>query len=176
VDWEKFKEKFFIFGFILIIAVTGLVLWEKIQFYRTTRVLNSITSQRISELRVYPKVTLPGGTFIAFPPQELIVEEFLQSVKDIRLRSSGVGSVISDEHTWFLEIVMNQGDIIQMECSIFSEYPDIVIGNLGKFKSGGLPYGMFQSQKLLQWYQKYSHLWLEPVESIPQQDTPHEVK
>jgi hypothetical protein len=54
-----------------------------------------------------------------------------------------------------------------MECSIFSEYPDIVIGNLGKFKSGGLPYGMFQSQKLLPMVSKYSHLWLEPVEIDP---------
>ena len=43
-----------------------------------------------------------------------------------------------------------------------------MVGHLGKFSSKGtIDYGYFQSRKLYQWYQKYSHRWLEPEGSQP---------
>jgi hypothetical protein len=39
---------------------------------------------------------------------------------------------------------------------------DIVVGRLGNFSKTGHSYdGDFQSRELFQWYQKYSHRWLE---------------
>jgi hypothetical protein len=107
----------------------------------------------------------------------VLIAEFLEAIRDIRLYWLSPGSLASKDYAWFIEIVVEK-KVIQMSCSIPSGRGEVVHGTIGQFvKGGGGPlYGDFQSQKLFQWYQKHSHLWLNPAESPHYHPPSHEAQ
>lgn len=150
-----------IIGFFVILE--GFSILHRIQFRRTIEALTSMDPNTVTLFRIYPIASRPIEPSMEFSTPDPIIKEFLQSVTDIGSYKSSPGSVVSFDHVWFVEIVTEE-QLIQMTCYIPSEKGNIVLGSLGKFvKGGGGPhYGDFKSQKLFQWYQKYSHLWLNP--------------
>ncbi len=115
-------------------------------------------AKAITSFKIYPFAGQP----IAFKTSAPIVEAFLTSVTDFHSSSSSAGSIASLDHSWLIEILI-QEEMIQMSCSILSGKDHVVFGYIGKFRpTSALYYGHFQSQQLFQWYQKYSHVWLNP--------------
>ena len=142
---------------IMIILIGGITL-QVVFFYMDLKFLPSIKPQNVTTFKIYPGFSRPTGTPIKFNHSELIVYDFFHAIKDIRPYWSNLSPVASVSHVWFLEIEIGNGVVITMHCSIPEKKGNIVIGELNK---GGL----FQSRALFQWYQKYSHLWLNPTES-----------
>ena len=151
---------------LTLIALFSVAILNKVNYYRIVKALRALEPRHITAFRIYPRVNRPVGIPIEFTSSEPIVVEFFEAIVDMRLYWLSPGTLASRDHAWFVEIVA-EGKQIQMSSSILSGRDDAVYGTLGKFvKGGGGPlYGDFQSRKLFQWYQKYSHLWLEPDKS-----------
>ena len=167
---EKIQEKLLIVILVLIfVTVIVLGIFNQIRFYRTVNTLKSMGFHHVTLFRIYPTASMPDKTPVEFITPDPIIDDFLQSVTDLRAYWGSPGSVASFDHEWFVEIVTEE-DKIQMSCYIPAEKDDIVLGEFGKFSKGGggSYYGDFQSRLLYQWYQKYSHRWLNPA---LQQDT-----
>ena len=62
---------------------------------------------------------------------------------------------MSLDHEWFVEIDTTERQVIQMSCHLPANGKQIVHGSFERSY-----YGRFQSQRLFQWYQQYSHRWL----------------
>lgn len=148
---------------IAIVAVIGVCILKIIRDYRAFEGIMTLTLQDVTMFRIYPRVGGPRGIPREFFPNESIVIEFLESIMDFKAYHSTPSSAISRDYTWFVEIATQEGKIIQTRCSISQYTPHIVIVHVGTAR--------YQSKQLLQWYQKYSHLWLEPVESTPHHET-----
>ena len=80
----------------------------------------------------------------------------------------------SDAHSWFMDILIQGRDMIQISCYIPCK-GDFVFGEVSKIGKHNIKwnYGAFKSHQLFRWYQKYSHLWLSPVESVPDHSASH---
>jgi hypothetical protein len=148
------KKLLTIIAFGLFLIIVGGITWQQIQFYRTIKTLKSIDPHQIIIFRVYPKFGSPFGSPVEFKQPDPIIDNFFQSVTDLRSYWSNLSPVATDEHSWFLEIATEEIDVIQMSCSIPAKKNNTVIGELDSL-------ALFQSQQLFEWYQKYSHKWLE---------------
>ena len=148
--------------FLLIVFALLSVALHTIRFYRTVHALKTLHTRHIKEFRLYPRTTLARGKPIIFSPSENIVDEFLKALSDIRAYRGNPSKIASIDHEWFVEIKTSEGHIIQMRCHLPANKGPKIHGSLGRFyeKGGGAYYGKFQSQRLYEWYQTYSHLWL----------------
>jgi hypothetical protein len=158
------EEKRIIIIAVLFLAIIGVIRsCQKIQYHRTINTLISMDLQEITMFRIYPRVIRPVGSPVEFKAPDPIIEGFFQSLTDIRPYKPSHDTVASWDHSWFLEVT-TEGIMIQIDFHIPSGKGSIVTGKLGKFiEGGGGPlYGDFQSRKLYQWYQNYSHRWLSP--------------
>jgi hypothetical protein len=156
------KEKLVILLVLLILAISvGVLVYQIIQYKRTIKALTSMDPRQVTIFRIYPRVGIPVRTPMEFEVPDPIIDEFFQSLSD--LRSYLISRQMArEDQQWLLEIAV--GDvIIQVRFSKPYQKGDIVIGEVGKFSEGyTIHYGSFKSQKLFQWYQKYSHRWLSP--------------
>ena len=163
------KEKLLIIIVLLMfITVEGHTIYRKRHSGGQIDMLTSVEFQDIVTFRVYAGRSRPTGPFVEFKKTELTVKEFLRSLSDLKRYSRNHDTVASlDEHTWFMEIVI-RGKMFQIACYIPSRQSDTVVGELGKFYDTRVDSdGYFQSHQLHQWYQKYSHHWLEPEGAQP---------
>lgn len=166
------KQQLVLILFLLLVAlvVVGVILWQRIQYDRTIKALTSMVPQQVTTFRIYPRVGVPFGTPTAFKVPDPMIDEFFQSLTDLRSYSPSHDMIDSQDHEWFLEVVTK--DItIPISCGIPSEKGDIVVGQLARFTTNSTTnYGHFQSRKLFEWYQKYSHRWLNPPGEQKEED------
>jgi hypothetical protein len=161
-------------GILAIVAIiVGVIGVQKMKFNSTLHALNVMDSTAIISFKIYPTAGQPGDPFVEFERSDPIVVAFLKSVTDFRSSSVPANSVTSFEHCWSIEI-LTEKRTIQMGCYIPSEQTQVVLGYIGKFSpTSAIYYGQFQSQLLYQWYQKYSHLWLETESSTRKEPSSH---
>lgn len=157
VKEDKIKGYVFSVLIILVIIVAGLHIRRTFQVYHELDELMAIDSKQITSFKIYPRAASAIGTPIKFSPNDPIVIEFLHAITDIQPYNSTPGSIVSNNQEWFLEVIIDGKTMIQMNCCICHEIPDRVIGKFNR-------HFRFQSHQLFQWYQKYSHLWLNPTE------------
>jgi hypothetical protein len=151
------------YGVVLFIIVTvvSIIIWQTIQFYRTTHTLKSLSPLAIRELKIYPRVGSARGKPVIFSSPDTLIDQFLNALIDIRTYRGGSKGVMSFDHMWFIELETTEGRVIQMPCHLPANGKKVVHGTVGRFYEWGVvPYGDFQSQKMFQWYQQYSHRWL----------------
>ena len=176
------KEKLLIISVLLMfITVEGDKIYQKRLLSRQLDMLTSVEVQDIVAFRIYRGTSRPpSGSFVELKSSELIVKEFLHSLTDLKRHRKHRDSIDDLDNIWFMEIVV-RGKMFQIDCYVPSHFPsrqnDTVVGELGKFFNTRVDSdGYFQSRKLYQWYQKYSHRWLEPEGSqltpVPQPDPP----
>ena len=143
-----------LFALIFFAIFTFWYIQQKIQYRQSIEALQKLSSWHITKFRIYPKVINPVGYSVEFYHQDPIIDEFLQAFSNIYSYRPTHDRVESRVHNWFVEI--STKDIQRgIHFRIPAEKGNIVAGNID-----GL--GWFQSQQLFQWYQKYSHRWLEP--------------
>jgi len=162
------KEKQRIIIVVLVFITIGVTIFSvKERLYnKKLKALTSIKPEQVITLNIYAKASIPSGSPVKFRAPDLIIDDFLKALTDVHSYSPSRDTIASDEHIWFLEVFTKH-----IEVSISFDIPsgkgDIVVGTFGKFGTFATPYGSFQSQQLFQWYQKYSHRWLEPLENTP---------
>lgn len=168
---KNMKEKLLklllcLFPFIFFAMIIGGIAFQHIQLYRTLKTLNAIQPQHISAFRIYPKVIHPVGSPVDFTGSVPIVEDFSHAISDFRHSSLGYHSVASDAHSWSMEIIIRGRHRLHISCYIPWK-GDFVFGEVTKISENNTKwnYGAFKSRQLFQWYQKYSHRWLEPENS-----------
>ncbi len=151
--------------FIIILAITPF--YDKIKFRRKIKNLTSIDSSQVTIFRIFPRVIRPVGASKEFQTSDRIITDFFKSLADLRPYRQSHDTVTSLDHSWFLEIV-TRTHRVQIDFHIPSKKGELVAGKIGKWdKNFATFYGGFQSRKLYQWYQKYSHRWLESEGSQP---------
>ncbi len=156
-----------VFLAIVFVMLSQIGCQREKRYNRTIRRLKSMKLQDVQVLKIYPRVTNPIRAAKMFTNQESLTDDFFQSMKDIDAYSPSHDRVASQDHSWFLEII-KKNETIQIQFRIPIEKGQIVAGRIGKYdQNGAIFYGWFQSQLLFQWYQKYSHRWLEPEASQP---------
>jgi hypothetical protein len=148
--------------FLIFTLIAGTTVNRKIQYKRAIETLLSMDSQQVTIFRVYPRVNLkPSGTPAEFSVSDPIIDEFFQSLADIRSYPKSRDKIASFDHCWFLEVATD-GTMIQIGFAIPYKKGDIVVGHIAKGnKTNPAFYGYFQSRVLFKWYQKHSHRWLE---------------
>ncbi len=154
---------------ICLYLLTTMGLLSCSEYEEKINILTSTNSQNVVEFKIYPRVIAPAGTPLEFSVTDQIVDAFFQSLKDVHPYPTSRDTVTSWDYNWFLEVyAKGWDDMIQIKFHIPSRNGDVVVGTLGEFhKTGGSHDGQFQSQKLYQWYQRYSPRWLEPEASQP---------
>lgn len=156
----KEKESFII-PLIFFTILVGVIVYQKVQYFRIMKSLTSVDVQQVTIFNIYRRWTLPVGVPVEFNPPAPIIDEFFQSLTDLRSSWPQHDTVASQTHNWSLEIVAG-GKTIQMRCYVPSRKGNIVVGEIGKFSKNHVShYGYFQSRNLFHWYQTYSHRWLE---------------
>ena len=125
-------------------------------------ILLAIEPSDITLFRIFPRTGKPIGSSIEISPPEPIIDEFIQALTDIGTYLPNHDTVELREHTWSLEISTEEAEkIVPIHFYIPYQQGDIVVADmLGND-------GYFQSRQLYQWYQKYSHRWLEPEDAPP---------
>ena len=150
-----------IISFLIVISI--LFYYQKHRAQKTIKALNAINSSQIVLFRIYPRVAVPDENFIELKASESIIDDFFRSLGDIRSYKPSHDTIISENHSWFLEMELEKGRI-QINFYIPSQQRDIVVGVIRKFNDAKTR-AYFQSRQLYHWYQKYSHCWLEPEEA-----------
>ncbi len=149
-----------LFGVFPLLVV--LFMGERIQFYRTLKILKAIKPQQISSFKIYPHVGKPVGIPIVFKAPDPLIVEFFDTLTDCH---SYWPSHDTGHSGWYLEIV-TEDSTLHIGFYIPTRKPGVVVGNLGeRTRFGIIDYGFFQSQNLAQWYDKHSHRWLNPSEN-----------
>ena len=115
-----------------------------------------MTSNEVISFKIYPGAIAPVGPSIIFKPPSPVIDTFFQSIKDMRSSWTNY-SPANEEYVWFLEIATQKGDIIQLSCTIPAKKRTYVVGMLND-------HDFFKSRQLYQWYQDYSHRWLNSDE------------
>jgi hypothetical protein len=123
--------------------------------------------QHVTTFRIYPRVAYgPFRTPVTFKAPDPIIDEFFHALTHRNSYPISRDRIASRDHNWFLEVATEGVPTIQISFLIPSGKGDIVVGRLGNFSKRGHSYdGDFQSEFLFQWYQKYSHRWLDPPAS-----------
>ena len=156
----------------MFITVEGDKIYQKRLLSRQLDLLASVEVQDIVAFRIYSGISRPpNGSFVEFKNSELIVKEFLRSLADLKRYRRHRDDIDGLDNMWFMEIVV-RGKMFQIDCYVPSHFSsrqnDTVVGELGKFFNTRVDSdGYFQSRQLYQWYQKYSHRWLEPEGTQP---------
>ncbi len=161
------KENLGVIVVVCIIIIVGFYFYGTRKTYqKTINALTSIDSSQVIKLRIYPKVNRPFGIPITFKTPDTIIDEFFQSLTDVRPYPTSRDTV-SQNQSWFLEVVTKEC-MFQIAFYIPYQKGNIVVGGVGKFSpSGGNYTTEFQSRQLYQWYQTYSHRWLTPEGTPP---------
>lgn len=150
---------------VILMMGAGTAVYQKVQYHRTIQAFTTIVPQQVSTFRIYPRVFKPVGTPIEFRNPDPMIDEFFHFLTDLRSYQPSHDTVTSRDHSWFLEVA-TEDSMIQISFHIPSHLDDTVAGLFGKYSNTRYgTYGSFQSQELFQWYQKYSHRWLNPSES-----------
>jgi hypothetical protein len=121
----------------------------------------AMTPQEIRLFQIYPRVGTPSGKPIKFTPSDPLVSDFFQAISDHQSYPLSRDTVEKDR-SWFIELA-DQNLMLQLQCYIPYQKGEIVVVVFADIDhTGGSYYGDFQSDLLYQWYQKYSHRWLNP--------------
>jgi hypothetical protein len=150
-------------GIVLLIIVAAMAnaIWQRWHLRSTVSNLKSLTPTVVRELRIYPRAATNKGFPIIFSTPDIIIDEFINSLSDIRTYHGNSGGILSVNHEWFLEIETIDRDVIQIECNLPANKKNVVHGELGRFeKDRRMHFGAFRSQNLFKWYQQSSHRWL----------------
>ena len=143
---------------------------RRILYYSTIHALKTMPPETVALFAIYP-ATYPeilDSPALEISIPDSMINEFFLAVDDARSYWLSPGSISSLSHVWFMEI-MTEDRKIQISCYIPSQKRHTVLCDLGKFSATHASYyGEFQSQQLFQWYQIYSHRWLESENSPPQ--------
>ncbi len=137
--------------------------YQKEQYKRAMPFLSSLTPEKITSFKVGSRALeideSKRGT--EFSKNDAIVVEFFHALEDQRFinRIPYESQVVMQ---WKTQILKKAGTIT-IEFSVYEDSPTVVIGLVDSYAG----YTYFQSRKLYQWYQKYSHRWLESEESQP---------
>ena len=126
--------------------------------------LQALEPREVSVLKIYPRISKPVNTPLAFRVPDPLIEDFFHALTDLSTYRYNHDTVKSNDYTWCLEVVTGNA-VFLVEFHIPIGRGNIVAGKLGEYRTGGS--GDFQSRQLYKWYQKYSHRWLEPGESPP---------
>ncbi len=161
------KDPLVILVFLTLFTVFGAGFVQRIQFYRTILALRAVERHHVTVFIIYPRSTRPvqGVTPVKFSSPDQIVDEFLKITEHFQAYWFSPGTLTSPDYDWYLEII-TRNSIIKMWCSLEPDMSNIVLGEIGIMTNTGNDryYGRFQSKLLFQWYQKYSHFWLNPDE------------
>ena len=129
--------------------------YQKEQYTRAMPFLDSLTPERITSFNVSSRILEVNEKKSAeFNKHDAIVVEFLDSLRDRHF----INRIPYESHVvmqWKTQILKKTG-AVTIECSVYEDSPDVVIGLVDSYAG----YTYFQSHKLYQWYQKYSHRWL----------------
>ncbi len=144
------------------IFLVGFMLYQKIQYKKTMRtltqefpaVLQKANAKSLTTFVMYPKVGKAVGHAVVLTLPDPLIDAFFDALEDAHSYTRAGITVASQDHLWFLEMTIGNKRI-QMKCYIPSKEGNIVVGEFLGSK------GAFQSRHLFQWYQKYSHRWLE---------------
>lgn len=147
---------------LIIIGIVGYLLRSESKYDTKINALTSMEPQLVTVFKIYPRVGVPFGTPVTFQAPDPIIDEFFHALSDRHSYPISRDRIASRDHNWFLEVATEGIPTIQISFLIPSGKGDIVVGRLGKLsETGGSYYGDFQSRELFQWYQTYSHRWLE---------------
>ena len=127
------------------------------------KTLEAIDGQEVKSFKIYPRISVPEGEAIEFECLDLIVQEFFLAIQTFRHYKPSHDTISSQDNNWFL-VMTTENEVIHIDFYIPSEQKDSVIGILCRVNKTKAHYH-FQSEALYQWYQKYSHRWLNPVKS-----------
>jgi hypothetical protein len=131
-------------------------------------------ASQVVTFKVYPTgSSRASGSPVILSPEDQMAHEFFEAIQDLKAYPSHARSTVASEnHHWFIDIATKH-DLIRIGFYIPAE----ILGMLGTREAGDFvvggfyttdlkgDYGKFQSRQLLKWYQKYSHLWLNPADN-----------
>jgi hypothetical protein len=132
--------------------------YQKVQYSRVKPILRSISPEEVISFRIVPSVSeLSTSTKTNEFSQDVeLVGAFFQALEDMQFAAPKYKEFVDQ---WSIQIRTGT-TTLSIACSIPADDPTVVIGLIDS--SAG--YSYFQSQKVLQWYQTYSHRWLEAGE------------
>ena len=137
--------------------------YQKEQYERVMPFLAALTPGRITSFKISSHALRVdvSKSELEFNKNDILVMEFLQALEDrhfitrIPYKSQAVIQ-------WKTQI-FRKVDAVTIEFFVYEDFPDVVIGLVDSYAG----YTYFQSRQLYQWYQKYSHRWLEPEKAQP---------
>ncbi len=157
---EKQDIKTFLILFIVLVVFYAVATsWAKWGYEKRMTALRSMNPEKVTLFKIYPRVIMAVGDSSTFNVSDPIISEFFQALWDVSSYSRTHDTIASTDHSWCL-IVSTDRSAIQIDFHIPYGKGDIVAGEFDG-------YGSFQSRRLYQWYQKYSHRWLTPEGAPP---------
>lgn len=165
------KEKLgLILPLVFIILILVMLIYGKSEYKTKINALTSMNPQHVTTFKIYSRVAgRPYRTPVTFNAPDPLIEEFFHALTDRRSYPTSRDTA-KVEQQWFLEVATGE---IMIQIAFYIPYKkgDIVVGIIGNFSETGGSYdGDFQSRKLFQWYQKYSHRWLSPPAAQEEED------
>jgi len=150
------------------IFVIGSMVYNKIQYTRTVRILTQklpaifhrTNARSLTTFVIYPRVVKAVGQPVVMTLPDPLIDEFFAALKDARSYARSGVTVASWDHEWLVKMTIGN-ERLQMKCYIPSKEDNLVVGEFLGSK------GAFQSHNLFYWYQKYNDRWLNPDEAHP---------
>jgi hypothetical protein len=67
----------------LLAIIVVFLIWGRILYHRTLKVLTSIAPQQVTVFRIYPRVYRPSGVPVVFSVPDPMIDAFFQSLTDL---------------------------------------------------------------------------------------------
>lgn len=134
------------------------------QYSRVKPILTSISPEKVFSFKVIPGVSesSTGKETNEFSQDAELMTEFFQALEDMQFAAPMHKEFVDQ---WSIQIHTGT-TTLNVECSIPADDPTVVVG----FIDSSAGYSYFQSRKLFQWYQTYSHRWLSPPGAVEEED------